>query len=100
MGFRRCVEPAGDSESTKAMAPVRVVIVSDKPLLRIGLELVLSRWTNVVVRDLARQLGEASHLVAFQPELVLLDLDYSKGLACLEQVRRCCPSLKVVALSD
>lgn len=82
---------------------IRVVIVDDSPLIRIGLRATLEGNTGIEITGEAANAADGIALVEkFKPDVVLLDLrlpDKPGFVACREMLRRR-PGLKVLILTS
>lgn len=86
-----------------ATGPVRLLIVDDSPLIRLGLRSALESRPEVVILGEAGTAGEGvARAVELQPDVVLLDLrlpDRPGFDACREITQRC-PATKVLILTS
>ena len=90
-------------EPLSSMEPVRVLIVDDHEVIRVGLRTVLSRQDSIsVVGEAATvtdAVGEASRL---QPDVVLMDVRLSggSGVDACRAIRDSCPATRVLFLTS
>jgi DNA-binding NarL/FixJ family response regulator len=88
--------------ATSAVAPVKVLIADDHPLMLAGIRRALERSEDVEVAGEARSGPELLQLIERRrPDAVLMDLRMPGvcGSECVEQIRRGWPEVKVVVLS-
>ena len=84
------------------VAPVKVLIADDHPLMIAGVRRVLERGDGIEVVGEARSGAEVMQLIERRrPELVLLDLRMpgTDGVECIQHIRGEWPEVKVVVLS-
>jgi DNA-binding NarL/FixJ family response regulator len=84
------------------VAPVKVLIADDHPLMIAGVRRVLERSDGIEVVGEARSGTEVMQLIdRRRPELVLLDLRMpgTDGVECITRIRGDWPDVKVVVLS-
>jgi DNA-binding NarL/FixJ family response regulator len=98
--------PAEDLERlalANQMNELRVVVADDHPVVRKGLKALLEEQGHVRVVAEASD-GESAFRQAetLHPDVLLLDLTMPKltGVEAMNLIRRCCPLVKVLALSD
>lgn len=85
------------------MDPIRVLIVDDHTMVRMGLKLCLSNYSQVAVVGEAASGREAlQQLEAGQPQVVLMDLVMPEmsGIEAIRQIRARWPKVKVLALTS
>src|SRR5690606_38051260 len=79
----------GDHHMTAAVAPIRVVVVDDHPLFRIGIISLLETLDGVEVVGSAETADEAAEVVReTAPAVVLMDLDLAGGSSGIDATRR------------
>jgi DNA-binding NarL/FixJ family response regulator len=81
----------------------RVLIVEDQPIYRDGLRAALqSADLADVVGEVGNAMGGMALVRASQPDLILLgvDLGGSNGLDSVNQLRRICPQVRIVVLTN
>lgn len=87
---------------TPTTGKTRVFLVDDHPIVRRGLQLILSLEPDLVVCGEADS-GPAAFrkIVEIQPEVAIIDLTLreSSGLELLKQLRSQCPKLKILVFS-
>jgi DNA-binding NarL/FixJ family response regulator len=84
------------------MSPVRVVIVDDHPVFRLGLSALLSSLPGIELAGAAVDAAEAVRTVVEQrPDVVLMDVQLpgGSGIAATRQIRRDCPASAVIMLT-
>jgi DNA-binding NarL/FixJ family response regulator len=84
------------------VAPVKVLIADDHPLMIAGVRRVLERSEGIEIVGEARSGAEVMRLIERRrPELVLLDLRMpgTDGVECIQHIRGEWPDVKVVVLS-
>jgi DNA-binding NarL/FixJ family response regulator len=93
------LEPTVDEES---VAPLKVLIADDHPLMLAGIRRALERSDDIEVVGEARSGTEAMRLIERRrPNVVLLDLRMPgiSGAQAIEQIKSTWPELKIVVLS-
>ena len=87
----------------KAIAKkVKIFLVDDHPIVRRGLQFMLSLESNMTVCGEAESGGEALEKIpALQPDAVVVDLTLkaSSGLDLIKDLRRQCPKAKILVFS-
>lgn len=89
------------AESTKK--PIRLLLVDDHEVVRVGLRTVFSHYPQIeVVGDAANSAEAASRAATLQPDVVLLDvrLPDSLGPESCRRVRTASPSTRIIALTS
>lgn len=84
------------------MNEITVAIVDDHTLMRSGLNLMLSKQSDIRVVGEAANAEEALLLIEAQkPDVVLLDISMpgTSGLECIQSIIRCSPQSKVILLT-
>lgn len=82
--------------------PIRVMIADDHPLVRLGIQSMLARRTNIRVVAEAASGHEAVTLAeAFKPDIALLDINMPGlgGFAVAKELRKRLPACRVIILS-
>src|SRR5690606_24641238 len=80
---------SGDHRMTADSSPIRVVVVDDHPLFRIGIISLLETLEGVEVVGSAETADEAVEVVlAASPAVVLMDLDLAAGSSGIDATRR------------
>ena len=78
--------------------PVRLLLVDDFPLIRIGLRHLLDRteWIEVI-----GEAGSMAEAIRLKPTIVLMDvrLPDGSGVQASRQIRTACPDIRVIFLS-
>jgi DNA-binding NarL/FixJ family response regulator len=85
------------------MRPIRVLVVDDHPIVRQGIQSLLSNYATFEVVAEAEDGRSALHaLEQQQPDITLLDISLpgESGLAVLEQIRQRQPEAKVLMLTS
>jgi two-component system nitrate/nitrite response regulator NarL len=84
------------------MPPIRVVLVDDHPMVRAGLQVLLAPLPGLVVVAACATAAEAyAAVAAYQPEVVLLDLNLpdENGAEVCGKLTAAYPKLKIIALT-
>jgi DNA-binding NarL/FixJ family response regulator len=83
------------------LAPIRVLIVDDHPMVREGLRSMLEPAGCVVVGEAATGEHALQAVVALGPDVVLLDLELPDldGLAVLERLKALAPGVAVLVIT-
>jgi len=85
------------------MKPVRVLIVDDHEVVRVGLQTVLSRQDSIkVVGEAANVTDAVAECCRLQPDVVLMDvrLPGGSGVDACRAIRDSCPATRVLFLSS
>jgi two-component system, NarL family, response regulator DevR len=85
------------------MKPVRVLIVDDHEVVRVGLRTVLSRQDGInVVGEVASATDAVTESCRLQPDVVLMDvrLPGGSGVDACRTIRDSCPSTRVLFLTS
>ena len=86
-----------------SMKPVRVLIVDDHEVVRVGLRTVLSRQDGInVVGEVATATDAVAESCRLQPDVVLMDvrLTGSSGVDACRTIRDSCPATRVLFLTS
>jgi|SRR5579883_49088 DNA-binding NarL/FixJ family response regulator len=88
---------------SKLPTAVKVLIVDDHPVVRVGLRTMLESEENISVTGLAGSVAEAfSELEKTKPDVVLLDLRLPEleGIEAIGQIRRSYPDVRILVLTN
>ncbi|MBD2451614.1 response regulator transcription factor [Nostoc sp. FACHB-152] len=90
------------SEELKRLM-LRILIVEDDPMMRIGLKHTLSTYPQLEIVDIAEDgyLGvEAA--IALQPDVVVMDvgMPHKDGIAATQEIKKALPNIKIVMLTS
>lgn len=83
--------------------PIRVLLVDDHELVRVGLQTVLSRQEHIrVVGEAATVEDAVSEACALKPDVVLMDvrLGGGSGVDACRAIRKSCPDTRVLFLTS
>lgn len=83
--------------------PIRVLIVDDHPIVRVGLKTVLEREPDLAITGAAANGAEARHSCqSTAPDVVLLDirLGNENGITLCRELRQTWPDLKMIFLTS
>lgn len=82
-------------------APVRILIVDDHPIVRLGIRQMIAADPHLTVCGEAESGREALQLVASKPDLAIVDLSLEDGhgLELIRRLREAVPDLRVLVLS-
>lgn len=83
-------------------SPIRVVIVDDETLVRVGLRMILGGDSTIeIVGEAADGLEAVAVIARTRPDVVLMDIRMPRcdGLAATERARAADPTLKVIVLT-
>ena len=84
------------------LRPIRVLLADDHPLIRLGIQAMLARRTNIRVVAEAASGHEAVTLAcSLKPDIALLDINMPGlgGLGAAKQLRKRLPSCRVIIVS-
>ena len=83
------------------MDMIRVLIVDDHPMVRRGLQSLLSSYSDIVVVGEAGDGAAALQAAGLSPEVILLDIQLPglDGVEVARQLRRVMPAAKIIALT-
>lgn len=84
-------------------SPLRILLVEDDELFRLGLQVKLQQDTNIVVVAEAEDGETAVRMVSQQPlDVVLLDIGLPRisGIEACRQIKQKCPSLPILVLTS
>ncbi len=87
---------------TDSMMPIRILVADDHPIVRDGLVAVLSTQPDFeVVGEAADGRQVVEQALAFQPDVILLDLEMPEvdGVQALEQLRKLGQSVRAVVFT-
>ena len=85
------------------MEPVRVLIVDDHEVVRVGLRTVLSRQDGInVIGEVATAAAAVTESCRLQPDVVLMDVRLSggSGVDACRTIRDSCPATRVLFLTS
>ena len=85
------------------MKPVRVLIVDDHEMVRVGLQTLLSRQDSMqVIGEVATATDAVTESCRLQPDVVLMDVRLSgdSGVEACRAIRDSCPATRVLFLSS
>ncbi len=84
-------------------SPLRILIVDDDPMMRIGLKHSLAAQTQLEIVDVVEDgcLGVAAAITQ-QPDVVIMDvgMPHMDGIAATQQIKQTLPDVKVVILTS
>ena len=86
-----------------SMKPVRVLIVDDHEVVRVGLQTLFSRQDSVqVIGEVATATDAVTESCRLQPDVVLMDVRLSgdSGVEACRAIRDSCPATRVLFLSS
>ena len=92
----------GTSHASGARSPIRIVLVDDHAVIRQALRMLLESQNELeVVADVENGREAVQVVEKLQPDVVLMDVVMPglNGLEATRQIRRSCPSTRVVMLS-
>jgi DNA-binding NarL/FixJ family response regulator len=84
-------------------APIKVLIVDDHQVVRLGLRTLLESEEHIVVTGLAGSAREGmQELQRVQPDVVLMDLRMPEmeGVEAISQLRRIAPNIRILVLTN
>lgn len=84
------------------LAPIRILVVDDHPIVRDGLLAILGTQSDFAVIGEAGTGADAVRLShTLNPDVVLLDLEMPgmDGVEALQQMRKLCPDVRVIVLT-
>lgn len=94
--------PTGEANQQAAVAPLKVLIADDHPLVLIGVRRALESQQDIEIAGEAHSGAELLALVERRnPDVVLMDLRMPdvEGESCIEQIAQSWPDVKIVVLS-
>ena len=90
------------SEELKRLM-LRILIVEDDPMMRIGLKHTLSTYAHLEIVDIAEDgyLGVEAAM-ALQPDVVVMDvgMPHLDGIAATQEIKKVLPNVKIVMLTS
>jgi DNA-binding NarL/FixJ family response regulator len=90
------------SEEPKQL-PLRILIVEDDPMMRIGLKQTLSSQPQLEIVGMAEDgYSGVEAALALQPDVVVMDvgMPHMDGIAATQEIKRALPNVKVVMLTS
>jgi DNA-binding NarL/FixJ family response regulator len=87
--------------SSDAPAPVRILVVDDHPIVRLGIRQMIAAEPLFTISGEAESAAEALRLVETKPDLAIVDLSLEggHGLELIRRLREVAPDLRVLVLS-
>jgi DNA-binding NarL/FixJ family response regulator len=88
---------------TEAGEEIKVLIVDDHPVVRLGLRTMLESEGNIAVTGMAGSAKEAyAEVQRLRPDVVLMDLRMPEveGAEAIVELRRICPDLRILVLTN
>jgi len=88
---------------TEPDGEIKVLIVDDHPVVRLGLRTMLESEGNIAVTGMAGSAKEAySEVQRLQPDVVLMDLRMPEieGAEAIIELRRICPDIRILVLTN
>ncbi|MEX0805422.1 MAG: response regulator transcription factor [Candidatus Binatia bacterium] len=82
--------------------PIRILLVDDHEVVRIGLRTLLSRYPNLSVVDDAGSASEAiEKALRHKPDVVIMDLRLPEedGVQAIRTIREKCPQIRILVLT-
>jgi DNA-binding NarL/FixJ family response regulator len=86
-----------------AATPIKVLIIDDHPVVRLGLRTMLESEERIAVTGLAGSAKEGMHEVErVQPDVVLMDLRMPEmgGVEAISALRRVAPNIRILVLTN
>ena len=91
------------SASPEARPPIRVLLIDDSPIIRLGLRSALEDYPDIVIVGEAGTVADDTAAIAqLKPDVVLLDLHLpdKSGLIACREFMRARPQLKILVLTS
>lgn len=91
------------SASPEARPPIRVLLIDDSPIIRLGLRSALEDYPDIVIVGEAGTVADGTAAIAqLKPDVVLLDLHLpdKSGLIACREFMRARPQLKILVLTS
>lgn len=91
------------SASAEARPPIRVLLIDDSPIIRLGLRSALEDYADITIVGEAGTVADGTVAVAqLKPDVVLLDLHLpdKSGLIACREFMRARPQLKILILTS
>jgi DNA-binding NarL/FixJ family response regulator len=92
-----------EAAMTDRSTPIKVLIVDDHPVVRIGLRTMLESEKNIIVCGMAGSAKEAiAEVQRAHPDVVLMDLRMpeTEGTEAISELRRLHPDLRILVLTN
>ena len=84
-------------------SPLRILIVEDDPIMRVGLKQLMSSASNKLVVGMAED-GDrgVETALSLKPDLIIIDvgMPHLDGIAATQQIKSALPNTKVVMLTS